>query len=252
MNQTLPPDEILIVDDGSTDDILDIVEEYGVTMIRHRTNLGLASARNTAIRASHGRLISALDADCVPAPDWLERMKLYLDDRELDGCGGRVIDRFCSSPADHWRTTHLSQDRGDQEQVGQQFPGANTLFRRKVLFQIGLYNARYKTAGEDMDLCRRILANEGRIGYTPKAVVYHIRKDTPRSVARTHWRFHHSFDPDYMKGSTVRHWMNEIYTGLKWIAADVQKGNFRDIPLDLLVTAYLMAVDLEAYKTKTP
>ena len=71
--QTYQPVEIIVVDDGSTDDTADIAQNYG-EQIRYiyQENLGLAGARNSGIRAAHGELIGLLDADDIWEPTYLE------------------------------------------------------------------------------------------------------------------------------------------------------------------------------------
>lgn len=52
LSQRRPANEVLIVDDGSTDGSVEIISKYPVTLVRHRQNRGLSAARNTGIRAS--------------------------------------------------------------------------------------------------------------------------------------------------------------------------------------------------------
>lgn len=69
--QTYPPREVIVVDDGSTDDTADVAERWGATVIR-RPNGGIGAARNTGVDAAQGAWIALLDADDLWVEDKLE------------------------------------------------------------------------------------------------------------------------------------------------------------------------------------
>ncbi len=79
LQQTIPVDEIIVVDDGSADDTAGVAERTGVRVIR-QANGGPAAARNTAIRATDADWIVLLDADDVAYPDRVAIQLQHLDD----------------------------------------------------------------------------------------------------------------------------------------------------------------------------
>ncbi len=90
--QTLKPDEVIVVDDGSTDRTAALAAELGATVVR-RPNGGLSAARNTGIQNASGEWIALLDADDLWAPTKLERQTASIEsDTVLVYTGIRFFD----------------------------------------------------------------------------------------------------------------------------------------------------------------
>lgn len=91
--QTLPPAEVIVVDDASGDNSPGIAQEAGARVIRHETRRNAGGARNTGIEAAGGEALAFLDADVLAPPDWLARVVEIFDGHpEVIGVGGRVTD----------------------------------------------------------------------------------------------------------------------------------------------------------------
>ena len=80
LEQTVPAHEIIVIDDGSTDDTADIIRSYGskVRLIT-QDNQGQGAARNAGLAVATGRYIAFLDADDYWEPGFLEHMERFLD-----------------------------------------------------------------------------------------------------------------------------------------------------------------------------
>ena len=188
--QTYPVDEIMIVDDGSTDDTVAKASRYNVSIIRHGENKGLAATRNTAVTNAKNEFVASLDADCVPSPDWLERLMKNFTGERIAGVGGKLIERYASTLADRWRAVYMRQHWGSSWSDAPRFLfGSNNVFRKGALLKTGLYNVMYRSNSEDCDISLRLKEKGYILVYEPRAACEHLRADTLRSVLDTHWRW---------------------------------------------------------------
>ena len=180
-----PDFEAIVVDDGSTDASASIAAEYGVRVIRTE-NRGLSAARNTGWRAASGEIVAYLDDDARPDPHWLQYLAWAFRTTRHVGIGGPNI----APPGDGWIAECVANAPGGPMHVlisdveAEHIPGCNMAFRRSALAAVGGFDARFRTAGDDVDLCWRLLDEVGTLGFHAGAMVWHHR----RNSVRTYWR----------------------------------------------------------------
>ena len=249
--QTRPPDEVLVIDDGSSDNSVKLASCFPVRVIRHEKNKGLAAARNTAFVCATHPFVGAIDADVLPDPTWLEYLVEHFVDPRVAGVGGRLIEAHRSTPADAWRAEQMPQDLGleriDIEQPShRRLGGFGTICRKEVVLSVGGYDEKYRTNYEDVDLCARLLAAGHKLVFEPRSIAYHQRRDSIRSVIRTSW--HWDFYFHYFQGGYNRIWLKVL---LNFRSARVLVWNHlrsRKLSLlsvDILLPFILSAMDLQ-------
>lgn len=88
-HQTVPPDEIIVVDNNCTDDTVEIAKKYDVQIIREKKQ-GIVYSRNTGFNAAKYDLIIRLDADTIPPKDYIEKVKKIFGKYDVVAVSGNV------------------------------------------------------------------------------------------------------------------------------------------------------------------
>ncbi len=186
-----PLQEVIVVNDASTDASLEIAREYPVRIIEHPQNRGLGAARNTAFREARTPLVGAVDADAALDPDHAMHVLMEFEnaDPRLVGVGGPLRETDSSHPADRWRAQALAQDHGARRGVHMDLFGCNTVLRRDAVLEAGGYDESCRTNSEDMVLSQRLKERGHVLAYTPYAVAHHYKRDSLESVLRASWNW---------------------------------------------------------------
>ncbi len=189
LNQDFDPKqyEIVVVENGSTDDTTAIIEEYPVKLF-HNTVRGLARARNFGIGKAEGEIIAMIDADCIADPQWLSELVKFYDDPEIGGVGGEIKDFVHEkrTPEEVFaaQSQPLKQFHGGDNEYLPRLAGANFSFRRSVLVELNGFNPQVPT-GEDVDMSWRVqIDGKKKLAYAPKAIVFHHHRSTRTGLAR--------------------------------------------------------------------
>ena len=181
-----PNYEVILVDDGSTDDTPEIAARYPAVRYIHQENHGLSHARNTGAAAAKGEVFAYTDSDCMADEDWLYYLVGTLVTGKFSGVGGPNV----TPPAQNWIQACVAAAPGGPshvlltDTVAEHIPGCNMAFQRSAFESVGGFDTEYRKAGDDVDFCWRLQQSGCVIGFNPTALVWHHRRFTLRAFLK--------------------------------------------------------------------
>lgn len=190
--------EILVVDNNSSDQTPEVVEDFsrrypGRFRYLLESRQGLSQARNAGVNAARGDILVFTDDDVTFEPGWLQSLTSELETGQWAGAGGRILRRWTCSPPE-WLSIQgpyarmsfpiFIFDKGAAKGELDDFAaGANMAYRKEVFQKYGNFRTDLGRcgdvllAGEEVEFARRIRAAGERLRYEPSAVVYHPVED---------------------------------------------------------------------------
>ena len=253
INQTYKFDEIIVIDDNSTDLTQSKLKNFErIKIIKNNSNKGLGYNRNLGFKLSTNEIVASIDADVVLSNNWLETMIKHLDDNQGTFIGGKMIEKFTDNNYNKWRAKYYSQNWGNKNLLNPPFLfGCNTIQHKLIWKDVSGYDEKLLTNGEDIDYSKKLsLKNKYKIMYCAEAISEHLQDDDLNTLSKRVWRYH-SFaykikDPSIYK--TIKLSIKQFNFFLKRSIKDLFLLDFKFIYINLLVFVKFMILEHTYYK----
>ena len=187
------PYQLILVDNGSTEEVSYEADQNNVEVIRNDDNMGFAHACNQGIKATWGEYVVILNNDTIVPPGWLQKLMWHMENDDSVGIVG---------PSTSFASTiqqipvHYKNERGLYEfseevykrnrhtsMEADKVVGVCMLMRRKMLDEIGLFDTRFGIGNfEDDDICLRARLAGYKVLWAKDTFVHHEGSKTFRSI----------------------------------------------------------------------
>jgi GT2 family glycosyltransferase len=231
--------EIIAVDNGSTDGSVTMLEKYKKTglikLILNKVNNGFAKANNQGISQALGRHILLLNSDTKVKEKAIEYLVNFADKTQEAGVvGARLLNsngslqQSCTtfpSLSNEFKRYFLNQSKkfdeytpkGSHPTKVESLSGAAFLITKKALEKIGKFDEKYFFYYEDIDYCKRV--HDGGLGvyYLPKAVIVHYAGSSIKNVDDAN-RWRRFIPSSKIYNGTIKHYLIFLvmWLGQKW------------------------------------
>lgn len=257
--QTYPQNsyEVIVVDNGSNEDIRPTVEKYDAVKLLHEYRAGSYLARNLGIKHAKGEILAFTDSDCLPASNWIKTGVAQLINADNCGILGGSVNLFYENRSNpktvelYDSITFFQQQRYIEK--GHFSVTANLFTYKHVFGKVGLFNARLASGG-DFEWCRRVYAAGFGLHYADDVTVEHPARHSfmqmVKKVARV-TKGH--FEMDNHKNNFVKNSIEILSkdvlppvarTRSIWISKDI-KGYSKKVKVTavLLIMKYIVLIE---------
>jgi len=173
INQEVNADEIIVIDNNSTDKTAEIATTLGATVVSEKVQ-GMISARNRGFNEAKYEIIARCDSDTLVPHDWIKTIKNDFDKGGIDGLSGPIyfydsilLKYLKTLPAKIAMTVMKTLSKGNS-----QLFGPNMIISKKIWEKVkDIVTLDDTKVHEDMDISLKILKVKGIISYDPGLIV---------------------------------------------------------------------------------
>lgn len=214
--QTYPKNlyEVIVVDNASKQDIKSVVKQFGQALTTYESRPGSYIARNQAISLAKGEVLAFTDADCIPAPDWIETGVINLLHHPNCGLVAGKIELFFKNPskptiAELYDSFMVGFPQHEFVQEG--FGATANLFTfRQVMDKVGGFDGKLKSSG-DKEWGQRVHAAGYELCYADDTCVAHPARDSWQELCKKTTRIVGGhLDLDRKRGYSTKDFIKDI------------------------------------------
>lgn len=236
-NQTYPVDELLVIDDCSTDNTAQLAQEEGATVIKQPENRGRGACRAVAFETARNELVLACDSTIILPPDLLQCAVNLISLKQAAFVCAMVVQPAAKNAVERWRGRHLykvdSQER-PSDACGSMHQGV-ALGKKSAVLSVGNY-AKHLRYWEDAELACKLNNAGHEIFFDPSLPhCVSLHADSLRHVFERLWRWS-SHD---LSSITLRSYLRQVaYWSKHGASKDVAAGDYLSALLTLLYPHY--------------
>ncbi|MDY6986984.1 MAG: glycosyltransferase [Thermodesulfobacteriota bacterium] len=232
--------EVIVVDDGSRDDTVSIIEKYSCQAIQLKENHGPAYCRNLGAQKAQGEILVFTDSDCGVTPDWLKTIQNHFCDKETEAIMGRLVLLPSNYVGDSISALGFPAGgaigfdkiwKVDGDGFTDSLSSCNCAVKKDIFWKAGGFDETFPfPGGEDSLLAYEIRRLGYRIKYCSDVVAYHKARDSLRDFLA--WQFRRGIS-SFIFSTKISDKKGFLALRL-WSTANIIKHYFRDKKFPLI------------------
>lgn len=232
-NQTIPVDELFVVDDGSSDDSIKIIRSKNIRVVNMKVNQGRGAVRNMAMEIARHEWVLSCDATLCLEKKFVEKAIKHLQQKKLAAVYGKVITQNESNAVDRWKSKYLYRKGEFFGKIeSSTFLTGGAVIRRSAVMKIGNYNTLYKHS-EDRELGDRLILSGFKILSDDDMRMSCQRRDSLFKVYERYWRWNTGSD------ISIYSYIKNVYYSLKeMVIKDLMENDLPKAFISLLQPHY--------------